>query len=111
MPELKPENLYLLLFFIVPGIIALFVQSRFITGRTPSTKENLLAFVVLSLIYYSFTIPFIESAAAVREPWILRAVIWILLVLVGPAAFGLVLGVLAQKEWIHRLADYFDLSI
>ena len=112
MPDLKgPENFYLILFFIVPGIIALFVRSRFITGRTPSTKENLLTFLILSLIYYSFTILFIEQALAVREPWLLRAAIWIGLILIGPAAFGLILGIAAQKEWVHRLTDYFDLTI
>jgi hypothetical protein len=31
--------------------------------------------------------------------------------LIGPALFGLALGIAAQKEWIHRIADYFDLSI
>jgi Family of unknown function (DUF6338) len=112
MPNFNgPENFYLTLFFIVPGIIALFVRSRFITGRTPSTKENLLAFIVLSLIYYSFTILFIEKAMSVREPWLLRAVIWITLILIGPAVFGLILGIAVQKEWIHRIADYFDLNI
>jgi hypothetical protein len=112
MPDFKGiENFHLILFFVVPGIIALFVRSKFITGRTPSTKENLLAFLVLSLIYYSLTVLFIEQALNVREPWLARATIWIALVLVGPAAFGLVLGIAAQKEWAHRVADYFDLSI
>jgi Family of unknown function (DUF6338) len=112
MPDFKwPDNFYLILFFIVPGIITLFVRSRFIVGRTPSTKENLLAFLVLSLIYYSLTFYFVERALAVRGPWILLVVTWIGLVLAGPAAFGLALGIAAQKEWIHRFADYFDLSI
>jgi Family of unknown function (DUF6338) len=78
---------------------------------TPSTKENLLTFLILSLIYYSFTILFIEQALLVREPRLLRAAIWIALILVGPAVFGLVLGIAAQKEWIHWVADHFDLSI
>lgn len=112
MPDFKgPENFYLILVFIVPGIIALFVRAKFITGRSPSKAENFLTFLVLSLIYYSFTILFIEQAFAAREPWILRAAIWIALVLVGPAAFGLTLGIAAQKEWAHRIVDYFDLSI
>jgi Family of unknown function (DUF6338) len=111
LDSIKPDDIYLALFFVVPGIITLFVRSRFITGRTPSIKENVFAFFVLSLIYYSFTILFIEQALAVREPWLLRAAIWIALVLIGPAVFGLILGIAAQKEWIHRVADNFDLSI
>jgi hypothetical protein len=112
MPYLKgPENFYLILVFIVPGVIALFVRAKFITGRTPSTAENFLTFFVLSLIYYSFTVLFIKKALAVRELWPLWAVIWITIVLIGPAVFGLVLGIATQKAWIHRLANYFDLSI
>lgn len=111
LDSIKPEDFYLALFFVVPGIITLFVRSRFITGRTPSIKENVFAYFVLSLIYYSSTILFIEQAMAVRDPWLLRAAIWIALVLIGPAVFGLILGIAAQKEWIHRIADYFDLSI
>ena len=57
MPDFKGiENFQLILLFVVPGLIALFVRSRFIAGRAPSAKENLLVFVVLSLFYYSFTI-------------------------------------------------------
>jgi hypothetical protein len=112
MPDFKgTENFYLLLIFIVPGVVSLFVRSIFITGRSPSLKENILTFLVLSLVYYSFTIPFIENALSVREPWLARAGIWILLILVGPALFGFVLGVAAQKEWATWLANKLDLSI
>jgi hypothetical protein len=112
MPDFKGvENFQLILLFVVPGLIALFVRSRFIAGRTPSAKENLLVFVVLSLFYYSLTIFFIEAAISVREPWVLRALIWILLVLVGPAAFGFVLGVAAQREWFTRFANWLGLTL
>jgi hypothetical protein len=105
------ENLYLILVFVVPGVVALFVRSKFITGRSPSPTENLLAFLVLSLVYYSFTIFFIEVALSVREPWLARVSIWILLILVGPAAFGLVLGIAAQREWGSWFTKKLDLNI
>jgi hypothetical protein len=108
---IKPENLYLILVFIVPGVIALFVRSKFITGRSPSPTENLLTFLVLSLVYYSLTIVFVEKALSVQEPWLARAGILILLILVGPALFGLVLGIAAQKEWGNWLANILDLNI
>jgi hypothetical protein len=100
------DNFYLILLFIVPGVIALSVRSKLITGRPPSTTENLLTFLVLSLVYYSFTIFFIEAAFNVREPWVARATIWICLLLVGPAIFGFVLGVAAQKEWFSSLLEH-----
>jgi hypothetical protein len=105
------ENFNLILLFVVPGLVALFVRSKFITGRTPSPSENVLSFVVLSLVYYSFTILLVEKAFSVQEPWIARAAIWILLILIGPALFGFVLGVAAQKEWADWLAARVGLSV
>lgn len=105
------ENFLLILLFVVPGLISLSIRSRFIAGRTPSASENLFSFVVLSLCYYSLTLLFIEPAISVREPWVFRALIWILLILVGPAAFGLVLGIAAQKEWGAYLANKLGLTI
>jgi Family of unknown function (DUF6338) len=111
MPDFQePDNLYLVLIFIVPGVVALFVRSRSTTGRSPSFKENLLSFLVLSLVYYSLIINFIEQALSVREPWLARAGVWILLILVGPAAFGLALGVAAQKDWGNWVANKFGVS-
>jgi Family of unknown function (DUF6338) len=106
------ENFYLILFFIVPGIVALSVRSKFITGRSPSMSENMLGFFVISLVYYSLTIFFIERVFTVREPWVAQAIAWILLILIGPAAFGLVLGIAAQREWASRLLyRVFDVSV
>lgn len=100
------ENFYLILLFIVPGVIALSVRSKLITGRSPSTTENILTFLVLSLVYYSLTIFFIQAAFNVREPWFARAAIWICLLLVGPAIFGFILGVAAQKEWFSSILEH-----
>lgn len=105
------ENFQLVLLFVVPGLIALFVRSRFIAGRTPSTTENLLIFIVLSLFYYSFTIFFVKPVIALQESGVLQAFAWLSLILVGPAIFGFVLGVAAQREWFTRFASWFDLAV
>lgn len=111
MPDFHElENLYLVLVFIVPGVVALFVRSKLTTGRSPSFKENLMSFLVLSLVYYSLIVIFIEQALSVREPWLARAGVWILLILVGPAAFGLAIGIAAQKDWGNWLANKFGIS-
>jgi hypothetical protein len=112
MPDFKGvENLQQILLFIVPGLIALFVRSRFIAGPTPSAKENFLIFVVLSLFYYSLTIFFIQPALSIREPWILSALIWTFIILIGPSIFGFVLGIAAQREWFTRFANYLGFSV
>jgi hypothetical protein len=56
MPDFKGEDFHLILAFVVPGVIALAVRSMFITGRNPKPTENLLTFLVLSLVYYSFIV-------------------------------------------------------
>jgi hypothetical protein len=112
MPDFKSDdNFLLILLFIVPGLVAMSVRSKFITGRTPSAKENVLNFIVLSFVYYSLTIFFIEPAFSITTPWVARASVWILLLLVGPAVFGFFLGVAAQKEWFTWLVDKLDLTI
>jgi Family of unknown function (DUF6338) len=94
MPDFlkAPESLYIILFLVVPGLVIVYVRSRFISGRTPSHTENVLGYLVLSLLYYSIILPFIEQAFNVREPWVARAAGWIVLTLVGPALFGLLPG-------------------
>ena len=112
MPDFKGlENFHLVLFFLVPGIVALSVRSKFIVGRIPSLKEDILVFVVVSLIYYSITIPFIEPSWLVSEPGKVRLWPWIGLLLAGPAVFGLILGVGIQIGCAEWLADKIGLNI
>jgi len=112
MPDFKgTDNLYLILIFIVPGLIILYVRSKFISGRRPSHTENLLSYVVLSLIYYVPAIFFIEQVLSVQRSWFFTAAIWLFLILAGPALFGLFLGAAAQKEWWDWIANKLDLSI
>ncbi len=109
MPDFKGiDNFHLVLLFIVPGLVALFVRAKFITGRTPSTTDNVLSFVVLSLVYYSLIALVIEPALSVTGPWAVRATIWISLVLIGPAVFGVILGIAAQKQWAVRTLTQID---
>jgi hypothetical protein len=111
MPNLNVEDLRLILIFIVPGLIILYVRSRFITGRPQSHAENLLSYLVLSTVYYAITTPFLQASLSIRHPWILWALIWILLTIVGPAILGLLLGAEAQKEWLTKIAARLHLSV
>ena len=119
MPDFNGiENFQLILLFVVPGLIALFVRSRFIAGRAPSVTENALVFIVLSLVfivlslfYYSFTIFFVKPVFALQEPGVLQTLAWITLILIGPAIFGFILGTAAQKEWFTHFANWFGLAV
>jgi hypothetical protein len=104
------ENFYLIFLFVVPGLVIVYVRSRFISGRVPSHTENALGYLVLSILYYAFTLPIIEWALNIREPLIERAAVWIGLTLVGPAIFGVLLGAWAQKEWGGCIAHKLGLD-
>lgn len=105
------DNFYLILTFIVPGLIIFYVRSKFITGRTRSHTENILSYLVLSLVYYALIIPIIEVALSIRHPWGIRALIWICLTLIGPALLGFLLGAEAQKEWLTQITNKLHLSV
>jgi hypothetical protein len=58
MPDMKSvDNVYLVLGFLVPGLIIIFVRAQFTTGRIPPHKEALLTYLTLSVIYYAFVLP------------------------------------------------------
>ncbi len=105
MPEFKGiDNFYIILAFIVPGLVIVYIRSRFISGRTPSHSQNVLGYITLSLLYYVFALPIVEPALQLEDPWEARAAVWLSLTLIGPALFGLFLGAWAQREWGARIA-------
>ena len=118
MPYLKLfESPYLLLGLIVPGLIALTVRSQFITGQQRHRSEALLPYFVVSAIYYAFVLPLVDLALwrefgsfrhfldpvlwSDPDIWMLTG--WFLIVFVGPAAVGLLLGLNIQKNFVRRV--------
>lgn len=111
MPEIKSvQSLYLILGFLVPGLIASYVRAQFLTGRTPSHTEAALSYVVLSMIYYALTLPLVDVVLSLREPGYQKTLGWFALVFVGPAVFGLLLGINAQKELTRRFLQWCCLN-
>jgi Family of unknown function (DUF6338) len=111
VPDLKSiENVYLVLAFLVPGLIGCFVRAQFITGRTPSHTESALSYLTLSVIYYALALPAVDYALSMQEPGYRKALVWFALVFAGPALFGLVLGLNAQKEITRRLLKRVGLN-
>ncbi len=111
MPNLSSiETVYLILAFIVPGLIASFVRAQFITGRTPSHTEAALSYLTLSVIYYALALPAVDYAMSVQEPGYRKALTWFALVFAGPAIFGLILGLNAQKELGRKLLKRIGLN-
>jgi hypothetical protein len=106
MPNLKSlDNLYLILGFLVPGLIALFVRSQFVTGKRLHHTAALLSYFAVSLIYYALALPFTGLVLSIQETGCQKVAAWLALIFVGPAVLGLLLGINIQKIFF---AEYFN---
>ena len=54
------EQLSLISAFIVPGLVAAYVRSRLLTGRVDLSKEGMLVFFTISLIWSGLTVPILS---------------------------------------------------
>ena len=107
---ISPDNLYQILPFFVPGLIVIFVRAQFVAGRTQLESPALLSYFVISIIYYALALPFVDFALLIEKPGYGKAVAWLVLIFVGPAALGLLLGVNIQKNLFRRLLQWFRLN-
>jgi len=107
---LTSDNIYVGLLLIIPGLIIVYIRSRFLTGKRPSHTDNILSYVVVSIIYYVVTSPLIEPLLNERGPLPIRTLIWGLILIVGPALLGLFLAAWVQKEWGGKSARLIGLS-
>lgn len=104
MGEIKTlEQLSLISAYIVPGLVAMFVRSQFLTGRIDTTKDAFISFFTLSLIWAGITSPILIWLGEMKVPLALQVLAWLLWAVVGPAALGIVLGLSASKGWFRRM--------
>ncbi len=112
LPDLKSvQNLYLIFAFLVPGLVTIYVRSRFITGRIPSNPEAVLWYLTLSLIYYALALPFVEFVLTFEEPGSAKIFAWIALIFIGPALLGLFLGEIVRWRWIRTALERIGVHI
>lgn len=103
MPDLKSlDVVYLILAFVVPGLIIVFVRAQFTTGRIAPPKEAALAYLALSAIYYALVLPGVGAMIAM-SPGYGRAFAWVALAFVGPAIMGALLGLNARHGFSRRM--------
>ena len=111
MPDLKSlDNLYLILVFLVPGLIVLFVRSQFVAGRRPSHSAAILSYLTISVIYYALALPFVDAVLSIQELGYRKVLAWFTLIFGGPATVGLLLGVNIQRNWFRRVLQWFGLN-
>src|SRR6266446_932225 len=115
VPDLKSlDNVYLVLAFVVPGLVALFCRAQFLTGRMPSQAEAILPSFALSLVYYAIVFPIIEYLPEPRGHSFAIVLAWVAFIFVGLAILGAALGIGTQKGWgrniIRRLLGRLDVT-
>jgi hypothetical protein len=100
------EALCIILAFVVPGFVISVVRSQFAIGRPQKGTEQLLGYLTLSALNYAVFSWLVYILAATGFPqthpgW--AALLWFLIILVGPAALGAGLGVAIQRDLFRPL--------
>ena len=93
---------------LVPGLVILFIRSQFVTDRKPSHSAMLVSYFTVSLVYYAFAFPLFEFIQSLYEYKGILA--WLVLVFVGPALLGLLLGINIQNNLLHRFLQFCRLN-
>jgi Family of unknown function (DUF6338) len=107
---LTPEKLGMFLVFAVPGIIALYFRSQFLTGRLPPLGEGVIAYVILSLVYQALCYPLSKYLLDPAWGGSWRWPSWFVFIFVVPAIIGLLLGINIRKGWLKGLVNKFGFS-
>jgi hypothetical protein len=108
---LNPDTLTLFLLFAVPGIVTLYVRAQFLTGRLPPVAEGLVGYITLSLIFHAIAYPLAYPLYTVGLPAGRHLLGWFGLLFVGPALFGLLLGLNVRKRWTTSILDKLGLHV
>lgn len=112
MPTIDAINsLGLVLVFLVPGLVALYARSQFLTGRQLDIKEAGPVYLILTLVYYGLAFPFVQYVVYLDGNGWWRASMWMLLFGLGPFIFGSLLGIAAYYAMVKRIASYLGISL
>lgn len=100
------EALFVALAFIVPGFIISLVRSQFSVSRSVRPSEQVLGYVTLSALNYALfswlVYILVATEFAAKHPaW--AAFFWFTVILIGPAAIGMALAVIIQRDWLHTI--------
>jgi hypothetical protein len=100
------EALFVALAFIVPGFIISLVRSQFSASRSARPGEQFFGYLTLSALNYALfswlVYILIATDFGTQHP-IWSALCWFLIILIGPAAIGLLLAVVFQKDWLQAI--------
>lgn len=105
-------TLAIALAFIVPGYIIGTIRAQFLSGRRPQKiEQQVLEGLALSLVNLCFWYPMLMAGwPGAGSATVGTSMIWLAAFLVSPAAIGTLLGIAAQKNWLHGIANRFGVA-
>jgi hypothetical protein len=90
------EQLSIILGYIVPGLIILYVRAQFLTGRIGPHKDALLSYFTLSIIYLAIMNAGILLITGTNAPLFEQTRYWLPILLIGAIVFGILIGLNAS---------------
>lgn len=79
------------------------MRAQFLTGRLLSASDGALAYFTVSVVYHALTFPVLSWLFEKDGPLSSRTGLWFLLTVLGPALFGVILGLNAKFSWTRRI--------
>jgi Family of unknown function (DUF6338) len=104
------EAVYIALVFIVPGYIFLSLRNQFIAGQDRLGTDQILSFLTYSALNFALFGWIVYLVISYGAPPYAHAVAWFFVLVVIPAAFGLICGVCSQRELVARIYQFFRLN-
>ena len=108
--SLTTDKINLILACLVPGMIVLFVRSQFVRGQNIQPSTAILNYFCVSVIYFAVTFP-VFKIWLTQTSQALSFLFWVLLIFIGPAILGILLGVNIQKDFLRRLLEKCKLNV
>ncbi|MBW3243528.1 hypothetical protein KUV57_12720 [Epibacterium sp. DP7N7-1] len=107
MIDLKnPEAFRIVLYFVVPGLIAVFFRAQFLSGRIQKHTDAILTYVAVSLVYWATLTACGYSPSDLTG----KSVASLFFILVGPMIFGCLLGLNIRRDYIRNLLRRLNIN-
>ncbi|MEQ1618225.1 MAG: DUF6338 family protein [Terricaulis sp.] len=104
MPNLGSfESVYLLLTFVVPVFVTLFIRSKFLTGNLLRSGDAIMAAFILSCVQAGVAFPVLLSNQGATPSISGTPLFWVAYLFAAPALLGALLGVDARFNWSRSL--------
>lgn len=112
MNEIKSaEQVSLILGYVVPGLIILYVRAQFLTGRVGPHKDAWLDYFTLSILYIAITSAMTTFITGKDAPLHEQTRYWLPIQLAGAAVFGTLIGLNAYWGFSRWLLGCFGLYV